>query len=321
MLATIAVQGQQGEREWKRAEEFLRRHTQPVSNAKDLRKFGQTIRENFGDTMGRLQAAFLWVTNNIRYDCEGLKKKSSRWALDSVLASRKAVCAGYVNVFRNLCEAAGVECIDVGGYGRSGLESLVVNTDSFASNHTWNAVRVEGEWKLVDVTWATGYTDEDCTGFTFKRNDGYFCADPVKFAWDHFPRDSTWQLLDEPVSWQEFYRYPLLYQGTVENNIQDFSPKSVMINKSVGDTIEFYFKSRQPVNRIIFRSKKNNRVYRMDVPDRTNEGYRYVYRIEHPGQYDLQIDLLAIDARPVMGSYDIHTFTDIVYYVSARERQ
>lgn len=308
---------QDDERIWKEANDFLRTQHYPVRTAKDLRTLGSAIHQHFPDTLRRLQAAYLWVTNNIRYDCEGLKKKNSRWALDSVLMLRKAVCAGYVNVFRNLCEAAGVECIDIGGYGRSGMESLIVNVDSFASNHTWNAVKLNGKWELIDVTWASGYTDEDCNRFTFHRNDWYFCADPVKFAWDHFPRDSSWQLLENPVSWAEFYRYPLLYQGMKEYNITDFSPRSVIINKRVGDTVVFNFKSDRALNRVIIRSKKYSSLYRMDVPDRTRDGYKYVYRIEREGNYDLQIDLLAVENRRVIGSYDIMTFTDIVYWVTA----
>lgn len=303
--------------EWKAASGFLQTLNYPVRSAKDLRKLGADIMHHFPDTLNRLRTAYLWVSSNIRYDCEGLQNKNSRWALDSVLLSRKAVCAGYVNVFRNLCESAGVECVDVGGYGRSGFSNLLVNADSFASNHTWNAVKVGGEWKLIDVTWASGYTDEDCGSFTFHRNDWYFCADPRRFVWDHFPRDSSWQLLSEPISWQEFYRYPLLYQGMKENNIEDFSPRSVIISKKVGDTVVFNFKSAQALNRIIIRSRSQPSLYRMDQPVRTRNGYRYVYRIEKPGRYDLQIDLLSVGAKPTFGSYSFPTFTDIVYWVES----
>ena len=300
---------------WKEAENFLRSQTYPVRKAVDLRLLGREIKKRFTDTAERLKATYLWVINNIRYDCEGLKNKNARWALDSVLLYRKALCAGYVNVFRNLCEAAGVECVDVGGYGRAGFESLLVNIDSFATNHTWNAVRIEGGWKLIDITWASGYTNEECTEFVFHRNDSYFCADPVRFAWDHYPKDSNWQLLPKPIAWKEFHRYPLLYPGLPENNIEDFYPRSVIIRKKAGDTIMFYFKSKIPLNRIIISSRKEKQLYRTDIPERTPDGYRYVYRIEKQGAYDLQIDLLFVENNRPIGSYEVRTFTDIVYWI------
>jgi transglutaminase/protease-like cytokinesis protein 3 len=108
----------------------------PLPKQVNFAYWGREIKHRFPDDATRLKASYLWVIKNLTYDCEGLKNKNSRWALDTVLRYRKAVCAGYVNVFRNLCDAAGVECVDVNGYGRSGFESLLVNIDSFASNHT-----------------------------------------------------------------------------------------------------------------------------------------------------------------------------------------
>jgi hypothetical protein len=316
LFLSVSAYSQRNADEWKPAEAFLSMQLKPIENVEDLRLLGERIRNHFPDTMNRLRTAYLWVTRNISYDCDGLINKNSRWALNIVLKARKAVCAGYVNVFRNLCLAAGIECVDITGYGRSGFESLLVKSSHFASNHTWNAVKVGSEWKLVDVTWASGFTTEDCSRFTFHRNDWYFCADPTQFAWDHFPQDSSWQLLDQPISWNEFYRYPLLYQGMMENNIEDFYPRSVIINKKVGDTIVFHFKSRNRVNRIIISSRQHKQVYLMDTPDKTPDGYRYVYRIPKEGAYDLQVDLLQVENRNVLGAYEIKTFTDIVYWIN-----
>lgn len=306
-------------KEWKEAQLFLQTQTYPVKKAGDLRLLGGEIKKHFKDTSLRLKASYLWVINAIRYDCEGLKNKNSRWALDGVLTYRKAVCAGYVNVFRNLCEAAGVECIDIQGYGRSGIEDLIIPIDSFLTNHTWNAVKLNGRWQLIDITWASGYTNDDCTRFTAHRNDWYFCADPVRFAWDHFPRDSSWQLLPQPISWKEFYRYPLLYQGIMENKLDDFYPKSVVIQKKAGDTIVFMFKSNKLYNKIIFRSKKEKKLYHSDIPEKTAGGYRYVYTIEKPGTYDLLIDLLYMETNRRFSNYEIISYTDIVYWIDTGE--
>lgn len=316
-LFSLSALSQKEDKGWKEAAGFLHSQTYAITEGRDLRLLGREIKKRFPDTLTRLKASYLWVINHIRYDCEGLKNKNSRWALDSVLLYRKAVCAGYVNVFRNLCEASGVECIDINGFGRSGLEDLLLPIDSFLTNHTWNAVKVDGQWRLIDITWASGYTNEDCSSFTPHRNDWYFCADPVRFAWDHYPQDSSWQLLPQPISWNEFYRYPLLYQGIWENNMNDFYPRSVLIQKKVGDTIRFHFKSGKDFNRIIFSSRKEKQLYRMETPEKTADGYRFVYTIEKQGAYDLQVDLLQMENNRPATSQEITSFTDIVYWIEA----
>lgn len=307
---------QSGSPDWKAAELLIKGRI--VNNTKDLRAFGKEIRDRFPDTLSRVRAAYLWVVENISYDCEGLKNKNSRWALDSVLKSRKAVCAGYVNVFRNLCEAAGVECIDVPGFGRSGLEDLLVKVDSFASNHTWNAVRIDGKWCLIDVTWASGFTSEDCKSFTRLRNDWYFFTDPRKFIWDHYPKDKEWQLLEAPVEWTVFRSYPILFPGVVENRLNDFYPRVATLNKSIGDTIQFRFSTDKLYNKIIISCRKHPELYRMDNIQSTKAGYTYIYRVEKQGEYDLQMDLLNIENLRPLQSYQVKSYTDIVYWLSVK---
>jgi len=108
-----------------------------------------------------------------------------------------------------------------------------------------------------------------------------------------------------------------LYQGIIENNIEDFSPRSVFIHKKVGDTIVFNFKSKQSLNRIILSSRKQKQLYLTDTPERTRDGYRYVYRIEKQGVYDLQIDLLFAETNRTYNTIYFKTYTDIIYWVNA----
>lgn len=307
--------------DWKAAESFLQYYKSPVRNAAELKQLGKENRMQFSDTLTRLKVAYLWVTKNIQYDCEGLKNKNSRWAIDSVLKNRKAVCAGFVNVFRNLCEASGVVCIDISGFGRSGFHDLVLSIDSFAMNHTWNAVRINGAWKLIDITWASGFTDEDCTYFTAFRNDWYFDTAPSRFLWDHYPADPGWQLMQQPLDWERFVRLPLVYHGVTESRMENFYPQQVILKKKIGDTIEFRFTCSSNLNAIIFRSRNNPRLYHKGFPERTGNTYKYIYTVDWPGTYDLQVDLLLLNPPKGIGTYEIFSFTDLVYQVETLDRK
>ncbi|MBQ7455758.1 MAG: hypothetical protein IJS53_04880 [Clostridia bacterium] len=56
------------------------------------------------------------------------------------LLNGEANCDGYADAFYLLCSLAGVEVRYVSGIAKGGL-------------HMWNAVRVDGQWVMVDVTW------------------------------------------------------------------------------------------------------------------------------------------------------------------------
>ncbi len=61
------------------------------------------------------------------------------------LVKGRAVCEGYAEAFKLLCDREGIPCILVVGKGV---------TSSITEDHMWNAVRMEdGKWYGVDVTW------------------------------------------------------------------------------------------------------------------------------------------------------------------------
>lgn len=77
------------------------------------------------------------VTGN-RYDTT-----YSNYKLVDALGGRVCVCDGYSKAFQLLCRGVGVECIYVVG-NTSGDND---------GGHSWNKVKLDGEWYNVDVTW------------------------------------------------------------------------------------------------------------------------------------------------------------------------
>ena len=78
-----------------------------------------------------------------------------------------------------------------------------VNKISGKSDHAWNAVKINGEWKLIDTTWAAGYID-DKKNFKVKTSDYYFFTPADQFVLAHFPLDNKWQLLEKPATLNQF---------------------------------------------------------------------------------------------------------------------
>lgn len=102
---------------------------------------------------------YIVATNT--YDCEnyakhlkieaGVKTKEKpnpdTYTAYGALVKGRSVCAGYANAFNMLCSACGLESAILSGPTKENCKCA----------HAWNMVKLDGEWYLVDVTWADGY--------------------------------------------------------------------------------------------------------------------------------------------------------------------
>lgn len=298
--------------DWSGIDRFLQNQHYAVSNAKDLQKLAANITAYFPDSLSRLKAVYAWVSDNISYQTDEHVSYKSVYNLDSVIKYKSAVCAGYVNVFAELCNLVGITCKEVAGYGRSGSHSII--NEKFSANHSWAAVWLNGKWQLIDVTWGSGYTIEGTTNFIRKRNDWFFFTAPEKFILDHYPKDAQWQLLKDTVSWQTFINYPGIGLGARENEVTTFSPMQAQLNTKAGEVITFSFKATQPINTILFESRQigYKQVYDLQKVGNT---YYCNFKIPKAGTYDLQIDLSNID-RSKPGTYA--SLVDFVYAINAQ---
>ncbi len=167
----------------------------------------------------QVRALFRWITENIAYDtAPGSRRALVRHAMArhrtptgsgsaETLARRVAVCGGIAGLFESLARAAGIEAVTIVGYSK-GRGYTVGRAFRPPGDHAWNAVRLEGEWHLLDATWGGGAF----AGRTYRRAfDGhYFLTPPEVFIHDHFPEEPAWQLLERPFTLRAFENLPLL---------------------------------------------------------------------------------------------------------------
>jgi hypothetical protein len=108
-----------------------------------------------------------------------------------VFQTRRGVCAGYSNLFAAMGQAVGEEILALSG------EAMASVREDKVEGHAWNAVRIEGEWYLVDVTWDAGAARGDL----FDRSYGtsYLFMPPEMFVQTHLPDSPAWQLMDKPI--------------------------------------------------------------------------------------------------------------------------
>jgi hypothetical protein len=157
----------------------------------------------------RVRAIFRWIAENIVYDDAGYN--SGKYGFNDaneVLRQRKGVCDDYADLFKAMAESAGLACEKVTGWSKG--YGYVDGAKMDKPDHAWNAVFVDDEWHLMDVTWAAGY-GETVNGklkTTRKFKEHWFDTAPSEFVFKHLPADPKWQLIPFPLSLADFQRLP-----------------------------------------------------------------------------------------------------------------
>jgi hypothetical protein len=152
----------------------------------------------------KTRAIFRWVTDRIVYNVEGLYSgKLGDNSATAVLANRKAVCEGYANLFLALCQHAKVEAVKISGHAHvKGMIAKSNGRNLPGIPHSWNAVKINGRWHLVEPTWGAGSLRNN--KYVQEFNEYYFLPAHDQLIFSHFPKDTRWQLLPKTVSLKEF---------------------------------------------------------------------------------------------------------------------
>jgi len=177
--------------------------------AEFVRLLAEYINDNSDCDFDRVKKVHDWVTLNIRYDTHSyFSGRYSPQDSNSVIRRGSGVCAGYADVFKLICDALEIQCIVVSGFSRGAGRRLFGVENTSDSNHAWNIVTINGKGYLIDTTWDAGHLDGQ--SFRAKYITNYLFTDPAIFIYDHFPMYPAHQLLNPPVSAQEFTNLPFL---------------------------------------------------------------------------------------------------------------
>jgi len=175
----------------------------PDQYSRGLLQLTQYLVHPFEKDEDKIRAIFRWITANVEYDVDALRRREVRNILpQDVFNTKRSVCEGYARLFSYMAQQAGFEAKLIGGYSK-GYQNQRQTLFSDDNLHAWNAVRIRGEWRLIDATWGAGYLDEQGR-FVKAFNDYYFLTPPEQLVVSHFPQESQWQLLENPLTRDDF---------------------------------------------------------------------------------------------------------------------
>lgn len=212
-----------------------------------------------GNDLFKVRAIFRWITCNINYcdansgaldtsDASQLPAggSSSTRSVDEIINTKLAFSSSdFCKLFIEMCKIVSITAVKLTGLAKGFTYRpghwLEIGHDPL---HTWCAVNLFGSWRFIDPTWATGYTDHS-GNFIKKCNEFYFLTDPEELIWSHFPLKGPddiftsyckWQLIDQPITLEEFNSLPKVTPYFYECN---FKLRSKLGNENTKGCIEF----------------------------------------------------------------------------------
>jgi hypothetical protein len=168
----------------------------PPEAQTDLQSVARYLAEREPDLALRAKALHDWVADNVAYDTASLADGSyaGKQEAQEVFRTRKAVCDGYVNLLVAMGEAAQLHFVPISGETHA----------QSPKGHAWAAVELQGRWWLLDPTWGAGYVEDGA--YVERYTADWLFVPPEVFGYTHLPDQAQWQLVEAPVSREDFLR-------------------------------------------------------------------------------------------------------------------
>lgn len=197
----------------------------------------ERIATDFKHDEDKIRAVYFWVANNIKYDFEEAtsnkghfepisyhnlieyrvknKSRAIRYANDC-LKKQKAVCEGYSFIIKQVLDFLAIPSEVVYGTTKQYVKEIGKLTGE--KSHSWNAVKLNNTWKLIDATWSTGNSADMPDTFNF--SDNYFFTSPSLMILTHYPKQKKWQLLANPISRKTFNEMPVFSDNYFKSQLR-----------------------------------------------------------------------------------------------------
>jgi|GEM_PF-365244 len=231
------------------------------------------IKNDFSQPDQKARAIFRWVATSISFDVKladsmGYKsikvfaystekekiekeKKFKANLLSKLLVSKKTVSHGYAILVEHLCQKVDIEVHIITGNLKT--DPSQIGNANMDTNHAWNVVNINGKWKFLDTTLASGYVYSNSNVFKFYYNDAYFFTHPDLLFLNHYPLNEKWLLTNKTK--EEYISLPVF----------------------IGNYFENTYRITQPVSGIWSIKKQGNFVFTLDGIDQYDDvGYVFL---------------------------------------------
>lgn len=279
----------------------------------DYQEIADYLTSGFEKEDEKVRSLYVWIAHHIAYDLEKLSQLGATKDtidLNEVIRKGKGICQDYSELFYEMSQSVGIESYIISGITKRSNGKL------YSRPHAWNGVRVDGNFYLLDMTWAAGYVNNGNYYHVFR--DKYFLRKPEEMIASHLPYDPIWQFLPHPISLDHF----------IDSNYVELKEREVWNYKDsirVNESMLSFEKRENSIRRMLtFNSSKANvglakLIQRKLDFNHYNLAIDYLRlgidkynvfmdhkdkRFKHPKIEDLQIQELITDVRYELGRAD-----------------
>ncbi|KAK4240496.1 hypothetical protein C8A03DRAFT_13189 [Achaetomium macrosporum] len=166
----------------------------------------------------RLRSIFTWVSEKICWEEDFDGPIDTR----RVIQTKRACAEEYATLVLEMCAAVGLTCEIVRGYLKSPGEIPDVNIMP-RSNHWWNAVLVDNEWRIMDCCLASPSNPRRVLYSSYSSSSAdpwWFLARPTEICWTHIPEHHAQQHICPPVAHEILLNLPCACPPYFKNGLQ-----------------------------------------------------------------------------------------------------
>ena len=269
----------------------------------NLDKLADLINRDFKKPEEKARAIYAWIAMNVSYDVKGMtntksvsfsyrteeEKRQKEKKIEEDLAlktmkKKKAVCQGYSTLYKILCEKTSLECEIISGTSKTTIQDIGKAPGRMV--HAWNAIKINGKWKLVDATWGAGYLDQSTGKFKKVYSDFYFFTHPDKFFLKHYPGDKKWLLTKKTA--KDFAIQPLFYRGYFESKLEIIEPNKGEVKMPKDKSFKLAIKNCKN-QKVVFSMSNGKNTQQITPTSKKNICY-YEYKLKGSGYLNVFIN-------------------------------
>ncbi|KAK1056189.1 hypothetical protein LTR74_015100 [Friedmanniomyces endolithicus] len=153
-----------------------------------------------------LRAIFTWVTERITWEEDYEGEVDTR----RVISTKRGCSAEIAVLVREMCSAMGLHAEEVHGYLKGPGDVLDLDTIA-RPNHWWNAVIIDGEWRIMDCSLANPSNPRRriySSASSQVAESWYFLARPSEICYTHIPLLPEQQHIVPPVGHEVLIALP-----------------------------------------------------------------------------------------------------------------
>lgn len=166
----------------------------------------------------RLRAIFTWVSEKITWEEDCDTEIDARRVIQT-----KRGCAEEVAILvMEMCAAVGIHCEVIRGFLKAPGEVPEMNVMP-RPNHWWNAVIIDGEWRVMDCSLAAASNPRRglyCSISNQLSESWWFLTRPTEICWTHVPEHHQQQHICPPIAHEILLALPCACPPFFKNTLQ-----------------------------------------------------------------------------------------------------